>query len=135
MPKNKDPIPDHLKFGYAHNLECDQNRADLIAGGMDPKDPMMVFAVSNQHMKNHANDLTYRERQEIWKAENAVKQEAAKIKALAASNGTKLALTWGEIEFILEKLAGTNDPVGVDIMEKLSGAILERNHAIEKVKK
>ncbi|UVK46778.1 hypothetical protein BPNPMPFG_002486 [Mesorhizobium sp. AR07] len=98
-------IPDHLKFGYEHRKECDEHRARLIAEGMEPGSVELYFAVLAAYVEAHKNDPTFRERQATWREKNP----------------TQLinVLTVEEIDYLVERLAGANDPLGISATEKL----------------
>lgn len=108
MPVNYD-TPVHLRFGYKYNQECAAIRAELIAEGFDENDLGFSFKVSKRYMENHANDLTFKERQKIWLAEQAAKHPSKPM----------LEFTDEELAYLLERLAGVNDPIGMDILDKL----------------
>ena len=55
-----------------------------------------------------AESPTYRERQEAWKA-----------KHLKTCSNIFLTLSNEEIEYLTERLAGVNDPIGQSIVEKI----------------
>lgn len=58
--------PAHLKFGYAHMIEMREIEATLRAGGLAGAD--LYFASIREYQKRHANDPTFRERQQAWLA-------------------------------------------------------------------
>lgn len=98
-------LPDHLRFGYEHRKECEEHRARLIAEGMEPGSIELHFAVVAAYDDAHKNDPTFRERQAAWREKNT----------------TQLinVLTVEEIEYLVERLSGANDPIGISASEKL----------------
>ncbi|MGX7874419.1 hypothetical protein ACVDG5_018155 [Mesorhizobium sp. ORM6] len=98
-------IPDHLRFGYEHRVECDAHRERLIAEGMKPGSIELFFAVSAAYVEAHKNDPSFRERQAAWREKNT----------------TQLVnvLTVEEIDYLVERLHGANDPIGISATEKL----------------
>jgi hypothetical protein len=114
--KRKDDLPDHKKFGYDRILEDIAIEEELIASGKFKKgDPMMIFAVSRQHIENHKNDLTFSQRQDLARY-NGEKW----VTPNPDPNPPKQAfLTTDEIGYLIEYLNGANHPTGMDILEKL----------------
>lgn len=98
-------VPDNRKFGYEHRVECEAHRARLIAEGMSPGSIELHFAVVNAYEAAHKNDPTFRERQAAWREKNPTQ--------------VINVLTVEEIDYIVERLAGANDPLGMSAKEKL----------------
>lgn len=105
--------PDHLKFGYAAVVEKRAIRERLLADG-HPDDFSLHFKIENEYIKAHANDVPFRERQKVWlakQAENAAKRPKSAL------------FTVEELENLIERYAGANDPVSVAILGKILEAL------------
>ena len=107
-----DDLPDHLKFGYKTMVEKEEIRKRLIAEG-HPDDATIIFAVSKAYTEAHKNDLTFSQQQDLarWNREKWITPQPRKSNALTAD----------EIEWLADRLAGVNDPIGVAILSKLKG--------------
>ncbi len=62
--KRRDDLPAHRKFGYAQAVELTEIRNGLIATGLTGVE--LHFATVRTYEARHANDPTYRERQQEW---------------------------------------------------------------------
>lgn len=115
--KHNDPIPDRHKFGYEHNLEMDTIRKELLAEGMDPAGFQLESAAIKRYQENHKDDLTYRQRQDLarYNGEKWVTPHPSPVKPV-------LKFTDEEIEYLKEMLDRVNDPIGLDILDKLNAA-------------
>lgn len=98
-------VPDNRKFGYQHRLECDAHRARLIAEGMEPGSIELHFAVVHAYEASHKNDPTFSERQAAWREKNTTQL----INLLSVE----------EIDYLVERLSGVNDPIGTEALRKL----------------
>ncbi|RVC71319.1 hypothetical protein EN759_00450 [Mesorhizobium sp. M00.F.Ca.ET.038.03.1.1] len=98
-------VPENRKFGYEHRLECDAIRARLIAEGMAPGSIELHFAVVRAYEDAHKNDPTFRERQAAWREKNTTEL----INLLSVE----------EIDYLVERLSGVNDPIGTEALRKL----------------
>lgn len=105
------------KFGYAyameiqrieHNLRLERGIADTGFNSEIHFDAIKVY------QENHKNDPSYRERQEA--ARNRGEKWVTPIESKTTSN---FSLEKEEIEYLLEKLAGVNNPIGLQILSKL----------------
>lgn len=103
-------LPDHLKFGYQTMVEKAAIRERLIAQGMDPESPELRFAVERAWEKDMEAKPTFRERQEHWQFENNCR---------AFKNRKPPPLTVAELDYLIERLAGINDPEGQRLRAKL----------------
>jgi len=110
-PVKKDDLPDHMKFGYAVNVEKSAIRDRLIVAGADPKDRRLIFDVEREYQEAHKDDLTFRQRQDLarWRGEKWVTPHPAPPAP---------KFTNEEIEMIKARFAGSNDPVGQSIYAK-----------------
>ncbi|QPC91480.1 hypothetical protein [Mesorhizobium sp. INR15] len=105
LMRHVDAVPEHLKFGYQRNKECDEHRARLIAEGMEVGSVQLHFAVVAAYDEAHKNDPTFRERLAAWREKNTTQV----INVLSVE----------EIDYLVERLHGANDPLGVSASEKL----------------
>ena len=123
MPRKPkvDPIPDHLKFGYEHNKVAAEVRAEMIAAGRDPADPRFHFdMVAERDRRFYEGKETYAEgcarRNKQW-----ADAHAEKIRF----EYKPVSLTPEEIDYLICKLQGVNEPVGLDLRERLEKALPE----------
>jgi hypothetical protein len=72
---------------------------------------MISLAVSRAYTEAHKDDLTLSQRQDLarWRGEKWVTPYAK----------PNDRLTPAEIEWLAERLAGVNDPIGVEVLRKL----------------
>ncbi|WP_347837741.1 hypothetical protein [uncultured Planktomarina sp.] len=105
-----DELPDHKKFGYAHAVEMDAIRAELISEGHKPG-PFLQFAAIKVYQERHKNDPTYRERQEAARAKGEKWVSPAPRPAPPSFNRD-------ELELILARFSGSNSEAGASIASK-----------------
>lgn len=100
----------HLRsrFGWQHLVEMTVYREQLTGEGCRPED--LHLAASQRYVAAHRDDMSLNERQ-------------AHFRALPPSVGmglyTTLGLRESEVAWLIERLEGTNDPTGLDILERL----------------
>lgn len=98
-------IPARHKLGYAAAEERAAIERQLLSEGYPPNSPELHFAVVRKYEQNHAYDLTYDQRTRQWLANQPIAPSAE--------------LTEVEIDYLLERLEGVNDPLGQAVVEKL----------------
>lgn len=72
----------------------------------------MLFEITKRYQDNHKDDLTYRERQELWKARNRTATKPQPKSHIFDDEA---------MEYLLSRLEFVNDPVGQQIFAKLKG--------------
>lgn len=97
--------PPSRKFGYSHAVEMREIEAQLEADGV-PEVERYLKAVSI-YMDRHKNDLTLRQRQELARQERL------------ANPPPRSRLNAEEIAYLIDRLAGVNDPIGQSARETL----------------
>lgn len=97
-------------FGWETLAEKDAIRAKLIAEGHPDKHPDLYFAVERAFVASHADDPTMRERAE-WHAFN---------RAMKAPRPKRRYFTEAELDYLLERLEGVNDPLGIRCVDVLT---------------
>lgn len=102
-------MPDRNKFGHDFNIEMMAIEDELRKEGL--KGSALYFASKRKYEEKHKNDQTFKE-----KCAELNKQWAAKLKKL----GSLYRLTDEEIEYLLFKLEGANNPLAQSIIEKIS---------------
>lgn len=101
-------------FGAETLEEKDVIRQRLLAEGHPDKHPDLYFAVERAFVAAHADDPTMRERQE-WHAF---------ARAMKAPRPKRRYFTTAELDYLLERLEGVNDPLGIrclDVLRNLRG--------------
>lgn len=116
MMARHDDIPLHRKFGYAHTMERQAIRAELLADG-HADDHTLHFAVVREQERRAKGKPTLRQRQDAHKAARALVWGLLGCPTRPRS----LWLSGEELDYLRERLAGVNDPVGQSILEKLNG--------------
>ncbi len=109
------PVDPETKFGAQHTREMREITEAICAErGLDPLvfNAEVFFEASRQYRERHKNDPTYRQRQE------AAKARGEKWVAPAASPADK-RLNRAELAYLIERLAGVNDPLGAAALAKL----------------
>ena len=104
LTKRKDDTPIHKKFGYKAMLEKEAIRKELLESGWDGNSIEFYFAVEDRYIENHKNDLSLRERQALLPKPPVVED---------------VLLSTEEMEYLVFKLEGVNDPIGVSALTKL----------------
>jgi len=116
LPKIVDDTPIHLKFGYAASVEKQAIRERLIAEGKDPQSLGFEFEAGREYTKAHINDLTYADRCRIRNEEAA---QRAKEAWAAGTAERHTAFNKPELEYLAERFAFANDPLGQSILDKV----------------
>ena len=105
--------PANKPFGWEHNQEREQVRADLIAQGMDPESREFYWEVVREHDRRKAQKLTMRQRQDLarWLGLKWVTPHPSDVK-------TPPRFTDEELAAIIERFAMANDELGQSIAAK-----------------
>lgn len=112
------PEQAHLrsKFGYWHMVEMRKHRADVKAAGIDPDSPEGHSEVLKRRTQFHAQDETFKETQKRlytkWVDESRAHFEEGTYER-------RMGLNKEEVDYLVFRLTGVNDPVGLCILEKL----------------
>lgn len=114
MPYKKqiDDVPVHMKFGYQAVIEKEAIRKRLLAEGFDGDSARLFMAVEAAYIQAHANDMSYAERQKLWR-EGQCKTPTDSV----------VALTLEELQYLVAQLGGVNEPIGRDCLDKFSAAL------------
>jgi hypothetical protein len=104
---NEVPIGPH-NFGYSAEMEKKVIRDRLKAEGITDE-TALHFAVETAYIEAHKNDLTLRERQDIWMANFVKKSQEPK----------PVIFTKEEIEFLKDHFDMANDPTAQSILAKV----------------
>lgn len=102
-------MTDQSKFGYYFNIEMKAIEDELRKEGL--KGSALYFASKRRYEENHKNDQPFKD-----KCAELNKQWAAKLKKL----GSLYRLTDEEVEYLLFRLDGANNPLALSIIEKIS---------------
>lgn len=108
-PEEEHLEPFRRKFGFDAMIEKMRIRKDLEEKGKSGM--QLFFEVERIYNENHKNDPSFRERQ-------------AGAKPTQAPIG--VWLTRDEAEYLINRLAGVNDPVGMQIVEKALDSLGKR---------
>lgn len=101
-------VEDRFKLGYERNQEIAAIRASILAGGFEGSTMELHCEVERRYEEAHKNDPTYRERHDAWKARQKKSAPAPRFSS-------------EELEYIAERLAGSNSEVGQRILAKIGG--------------
>lgn len=104
LTKRKDDMPDHFKFGYKAMLEKEAIRKELLESGWDANSFEFLFEVDRIYIEHHKNDPSLYERQALLPKPPVVED---------------VLLSTEEMEYLVFKLEGVNDPIGVSALTKL----------------
>ena len=92
------------KFGFEKNQEIAAIKSMLISEkDMEPNSIELHFEAEKIYVNNHKNDVPYRDK------------KVRRVK----SNTKSIGLTNEEMVYLKDKLYGVNDPIGLDILEKI----------------
>jgi len=108
---------DHSKpFGWAHHTRREKIRQRLLAEGY-ADDHTLIFAVSRAETEAARDRLTFRQKQDLarW---IGLKWVARQMPHAAAPVGASDEFTADELAFLVEKLAGVNDPRGLSALKR-----------------
>ena len=110
--------PANKPFGWEHNQEREQVRADLITQGMDPESREFYWAVIKEHDRRKAQKLTFRQRQDLarWLGLKWVTPHPSDIKR-------QEHFTDEELRMIVERFSMSNDETGQVVAKKASAMI------------
>lgn len=108
-------------FGEEKNEFCDRVRKELIKKGMIPDSPELFFAVENAYTDSLKGRPSFAETSKLL---NEKWEQQAYKKWEESGKSRTILFTGAELEYIIEKLFGSNDPIGRDILEKIQ---FERN--------
>ncbi len=116
MPRRRPPestTPDHLRFGYEHMIFMRDAEARLLAEGVPQRE--VYLRACHEWDESRKGRPTLRQRQEAARARGE-----KWVSPLPGPPMTRLALTDEEADYLREKLAGVNDPVGAAVLAKLT---------------
>lgn len=104
-------------FGAATHRLKDRHRARLLAEGV-PNDYRLLFAVERAYEEEMRHQLTYQQRQDLarWLG----------LKWVARRTTETTELTDEELAYLIERLAGVNDPVGQSTLAKVTRKLKSR---------
>lgn len=105
------------KLGYWRMVEERMIRAELAKEGVEPTPDIIRQRVA----ANHRNDMSYRDYQEKvlfprWRAQSRARFEAGETQR-------EVPFTRPQLELILERFTGANDPEGQAIAEKVAAVL------------
>lgn len=103
----KDDVPIHMKLGYEKHEELNEIRRELFLSGFLGSTIELEIEANKIYDKRHENDLSYREKMEKWLA--------SQKQTIPAPNFTD-----EELQYILDRLFMSNDPVGQTIAKKIT---------------
>lgn len=96
-------------FGWDHEQDMARIRAKLHGEGVEPRD--IPWMASKLHDEEQAQHLSFKQRQDLAKWLG--------LPWAGVRSGPSTSLSLEEIAFLLDKLSGTNDPLGLSAAEKL----------------
>jgi len=103
-----DPVPLERKFGYAAMVEKEAIYKQLKIDNPDWSFMRLYMFTSNEYQRRHENDPTYAE---------TSRRLSEKCPTIYVDGKHSASLTNEQIAYLMEKLAGCNDPVGISILE------------------
>jgi hypothetical protein len=106
-------------FGQETHEEKDRIRARLIAEGHPDKEPELFFAVESQWQAEAQAKPTFAERQ--WWMN-------FRWGARSQKGHRRQALTREEMQYLLDRLAGVNDPLGIRCADVLRAQLEGLTH-------
>jgi hypothetical protein len=99
-------------FGYEYSMDMQAIEDQMQAAGWDRKDVRFTFEAGKRYQASKANDLTFKQRQDL-----------AKWLGLAWAGGAgssrPASFTADELAYIADRLAGANDPIGQAVLGKI----------------
>lgn len=105
------PADDRTRFGYEYNQEMERHARQVSAEmGVDPErfNAEVFFEASKRIDREHLGKPRFRERQEWYNFRDSMRAPKPRP-----------SLTAEEIAYLIDRLHGINDPVGVRLRGKL----------------